>query len=38
MAVKCVFVTGGFVSGLGKGIMTASIGRLLKAGGYHVNI
>ena len=29
MAVKYVFVTGGVVSGLGKGITAASLGRLL---------
>ena len=34
MAVKYVFVTGGVVSGLGKGITAASLGRLLKARGY----
>ena len=28
--VKYVFVTGGVVSGLGKGITAASLGRLLK--------
>ena len=28
MAVKYVFVTGGVVSGLGKGITAASLGRL----------
>ena len=33
---KYIFVTGGVVSGLGKGITAASIGRLLKAGGYKV--
>ena len=38
MAVKYVFVTGGVVSGLGKGITAASLGRLLKARGYHVYI
>lgn len=36
--VKYVFVTGGVVSGLGKGITAASLGRLLKARGYHVTI
>ena len=35
---KYVFVTGGVVSGLGKGITAASLGRLLKARGYHVTI
>ena len=34
--VKYVFVTGGVVSGLGKGITGASLGRLLKARGYRV--
>lgn len=38
MAVKYVFVTGGVVSGLGKGITAASLGRLLKARGYRVTI
>ena len=33
---KYVFITGGVVSGLGKGIVTASLGRLLKACGYKV--
>ena len=33
---KYVFVTGGVVSGLGKGIVTASLGRLLKARGIRV--
>ncbi|MBR0382124.1 MAG: CTP synthase [Eubacterium sp.] len=36
MAVKYIFITGGVVSGLGKGITAASLGRLLKARGYHV--
>lgn len=38
MAVKYIFVTGGVVSGLGKGITAASLGRLLKARGYHVTM
>ncbi|RHP33608.1 CTP synthase [Lachnotalea sp. AF33-28] len=38
MAVKYVFVTGGVVSGLGKGITAASLGRLLKARGYAVTM
>ena len=38
MAVKYVFVTGGEVSGLGKGITAASLGRLLKARGYQVTM
>lgn len=33
---KYIFVTGGVVSGLGKGITAASLGRLLKARGYRV--
>ncbi len=35
---KYVFVTGGVVSGLGKGITAASLGRLLKARGYRVTM
>jgi CTP synthase len=38
MATKYVFVTGGVVSGLGKGITAASLGRLLKNRGYSVTI
>ncbi len=38
MAVKYVFVTGGVVSGLGKGITAASLGRLLKSRGYTVTM
>ena len=38
MAVKYIFVTGGVVSGLGKGITAASLGRLLKARGYRVTM
>lgn len=38
MPVKYIFVTGGVVSGLGKGITAASLGRLLKARGYSVTI
>ena len=38
MAVKYVFVLGGVVSGLGKGITAASLGRLLKARGYAVTM
>ncbi|MDR1409801.1 MAG: CTP synthase [Oscillospiraceae bacterium] len=36
MATKYIFVTGGVVSGLGKGITAASLGRLLKARGLQV--
>lgn len=35
---KYIFVTGGVVSSLGKGITAASIGMLLKARGYNVTI
>lgn len=38
MPVKYVFVTGGVVSGLGKGITAASLGRLLKSRGYKVTM
>ena len=38
MAAKYIFVTGGVVSGLGKGITAASLGRLLKMRGYKVTI
>jgi len=38
MPIKYVFVTGGVVSGLGKGITAASLGRLLKARGYRVTL
>ena len=38
MPVKYVFVTGGVVSGLGKGITAASLGGLLKARGYKVTM
>lgn len=37
-ATKFVFVTGGVLSGLGKGITAASIGNLLKSRGLKVNI
>ena len=35
---KYIFVTGGVVSSLGKGIISASIGKLLQARGYNVTI
>lgn len=38
MSAKYIFVTGGVVSGLGKGITAASLGRLLKERGLHVTI
>jgi CTP synthase len=34
---KFIFVTGGVVSGLGKGITTASVGLLLKSAGFEVD-
>ena len=36
MHTKFIFITGGVVSGLGKGITSASLGRLLKNRGYKV--
>ena len=38
MDTKYIFVTGGVVSGLGKGITAASIGRILKSRGVKVTI
>ena len=38
MATKYIFVTGGVVSSLGKGITAASLGRLLKSRGLKVTI
>ena len=38
LATKYVFVTGGVVSSLGKGITAASLGRLLKARGLKVDV
>ena len=38
MGTKYVFVTGGVVSSLGKGIVAASLGKLLTARGYTVTI
>ncbi len=35
---KYVFVTGGVVSSVGKGIVTASLGRILKSSGHSVSI
>jgi len=35
---KYIFVTGGVVSGLGKGITAASLGKILKARGFSVNM
>lgn len=36
MSTKYIFITGGVVSGLGKGITASSLGRLLKNRGYKV--
>ncbi len=38
MSMKYIFVMGGVVSGLGKGITAASLGRLLKASGMRVTM
>jgi CTP synthase len=38
MTTKYVFVTGGVVSGIGKGITTASLGRLLKNRGVRIGL
>ena len=38
MTTKYIFVTGGVVSSLGKGITAASLGRLLKSRGLKVGI
>lgn len=38
METKYIFVTGGVVSSLGKGIVSSSIGKLLQAHGYKISI
>ena len=38
MSAKYVFVTGGVMSSLGKGITASSLGRLLKARGLKVQV
>ena len=38
MPTKYIFVTGGVVSSLGKGISVASIGRILKSRGLSVSV
>ena len=38
MAAKYIFVTGGVVSSIGKGISVASIGRILKSRGLTVSV
>ncbi|MCD6095574.1 MAG: CTP synthase, partial [Thermoprotei archaeon] len=35
---KYIFVTGGVLSGLGKGVVTASIGKLFQFRGYKVDV
>jgi CTP synthase len=35
---KLCFITGGVLSGLGKGITTAAIGKLLQFRGFHVDV
>jgi CTP synthase len=35
---KYIFITGGVLSGVGKGITTASLGKILEARGFSVNI
>ncbi|MFP4000389.1 MAG: CTP synthase, partial [Thermoplasmata archaeon] len=35
---KFIFVTGGVMSGLGKGVVTSSLGKLLKAKGFSVTV
>ena len=34
---KFVFITGGVMSGLGKGLVTCSIGKILQVRGFTVN-
>lgn len=36
ISTKYIFVTGGVVSSIGKGIATASLGRLLRSRGFKV--
>jgi CTP synthase len=38
MATKYIFVSGGVISGIGKGITTASLGALLQGAGYKVSL
>ncbi len=38
MMSKCIFITGGVVSSLGKGLAAASIGKLLEARGLQTTI
>jgi CTP synthase len=36
--LKLIFVTGGVLSGLGKGVTTSAIGKLLQFRGFHVDV
>ncbi len=38
MSTKYIFITGGVVSGLGKGIAAASIGALLETRGFRITV
>ena len=38
METKYIFITGGVASSLGKGIISASLGKLLQARGYRITI
>lgn len=38
MSTKYIFISGGVISGIGKGITTASLGALLKGAGYTVSV
>jgi len=38
LKTKLIFVTGGVLSGLGKGVVTASIGKILQFRGYKVDV
>ncbi|MCC6006013.1 MAG: hypothetical protein LM590_16870, partial [Thermofilum sp.] len=38
MQTRFVFVTGGVVSGLGKGVVAASIGKIMQFRGYRVDM
>ena len=35
---KYIFITGGVVSGIGKGIVASSLGRLLKSHGFNISL
>ena len=38
MAIRFIFITGGVVSSLGKGLASAALGALLQARGYRVRV